>query len=60
MRRNKESGRDGYVDAFRAVYAYADAALCDAIDLADLSEQRVGYVWSMELRQVTARGLIIQ
>lgn len=62
IRRNKESGRDVYVDdeAFRAVYAHADAALRDAMDLAYLTGQRVGDVWSMDVRQVTARGLIIQ
>lgn len=62
IRRNKEAGRDVYVDddAFKAVYAHADAALRDAMDLAYLTGQRVGDVWSMDVRQVTARGLIIQ
>lgn len=62
IRRNKEAGRDVYVDddAFRAVYEQADGALRDAMDLAYLTGQRVGDVWSMDVRQVTARGLIIQ
>lgn len=47
-------------DAFRAVYSHADAALRDAMDLAYLTGQRVADVWSMDVRQVTARGLIIQ
>lgn len=62
IQRNKEIGRDVYVDddAFKAVYARADAALRDAMDLAHLTGQRVGDVWSMDVRQVTARGLIIK
>ncbi|WP_240792085.1 tyrosine-type recombinase/integrase [Stenotrophomonas sp. ASS1] len=62
IRRNKEAGRDVYVDddALEAVYAHADAALRDAMDLAYLTGQRVGDVWAMDVRQVTSRGLIIQ
>ncbi|HHA2385164.1 tyrosine-type recombinase/integrase [Stenotrophomonas maltophilia] len=47
-------------DAFKAVYAHADAALRDAMDLAYLTGQRVGDVWAMDVRQVSARGLVIQ
>jgi integrase len=61
IRRNKESGRGVYVEdeVFHAVYQHADASLRDAMDLAYLTGQRVGDVWSMDLRQVTPRGLAI-
>lgn len=61
IRRNKEFGRSTYVedDLFEAVYRHADASLRDALDLAYLTGQRVGDVWSMDLRQVTPRGLVI-
>lgn len=62
IRRNKETGRGVYVEdeVFQAVYRHADAALRDAMDLAYLTGQRVGDVWSMDVRHLTARGLVIQ
>lgn len=46
-------------EVFQAVYQHADASLRDAMDLAYLTGQRVGDVWSMDLRQVKPRGLAI-
>ncbi|WP_422504979.1 hypothetical protein [Stenotrophomonas sp. GZD-301] len=40
---------------FQAVYRHADAALRDAMDFAYLTGQRVGDVWSMDVRHVTSR-----
>ncbi len=61
IRRNKETGRGVYVEdeLFQAVFQHADAPLWDAMNLAYLAGQRVGDVWSMDLGQVTPRGLAI-
>lgn len=47
-------------EVFQAVYQHADAALRDAMDLAYLTGQRVGDAWAMDVRHITARGLVIQ
>ncbi|NJB80345.1 integrase [Xanthomonas sp. 3376] len=62
IRRNKEAGRDVYVDdaTFRAVYAGADQTLRDAMDLAYLTGQRVGDVWSMDERQLSDGALVVR
>lgn len=62
IRRNKEKGRDVYVEdgVFQAVYKHADSALRDAMDLAYLTGQRVGDVWAMDMRHITPAGLLIQ
>lgn len=62
IRRNKETGRDVYVDdaTFRAVYAGADQTLRDAMDLAYLTGQRVGDVWSMDERQLSDGALVVR
>ncbi len=54
IRRNKEKGRDVYVEdaTYQAVYAHADQTLRDAMDLAYLTGQRVADVWSMDERQL--------
>lgn len=62
IRRNKQAGRGVHVEdeTFQALYRHADAALRDAMDLACLTGQRVGDVWSMDAWHVTPRGLVIQ
>ncbi|WP_415917086.1 tyrosine-type recombinase/integrase [Xanthomonas arboricola] len=62
IRRNKETGRDVYVDdaTFRAVYEHGDQTLRDAMDLAYLTGQRVGDVWSMDERQLGAGELAVR
>ena len=62
VRRNRENGRDVYVEdeTYRAVYAAADQALRDAMDLAYLTGQRVADVWAMDERQHTPTGLDIK
>jgi len=62
VRRNKESGRDVYVEdgTYSSVYAKADQPLRDALDLAYLTGQRVADVWAMDERQVTPAGLLIK
>lgn len=62
IRRNKEKGRDVYVEdeTYQAVYAHADQTLRDAMDLAYLTGQRVADVWSMDERQRTGDVLAIR
>ncbi len=62
IKRNKETGRDVYVedDLLASVYAVADRPLQDAIDLAYLTGQRVGDLWRMDERQLTPGGLIVR
>ncbi len=61
IRRNKESGRDVYIDdaTYRAVYQAADQTLRDAMDLAYLTGQRVSDVLSMDERHIVNGALEI-
>ncbi len=45
---------------FRAVYERGDQTLRDALDLAYLTGQRVGDVWSMDERQLGAGELVVR
>jgi len=60
--RHKETGRGVYVDdqTFATVYKHADQTLRDALDLAYLTGQRVGDVWAMDERQVSADSILIK
>jgi len=62
VRRNKETGRDVYVEdgTYAKVYGKADQPLRDALDLAYLTGQRVADVWALDERQVTQAGLLIR
>ncbi len=62
VKRNRESGRDVYVDdaTFRAVYTSGDQTLRDAMDLAYLTGQRVGDVWAMDERQIVDGAIAIR
>jgi integrase len=62
IRRNKEKGRDVYVEdeTYQAVYAHADQTLRDAMDLAYLTGQRVADVWNMDERQLVGGSLLIR
>ena len=62
VRRNKEKGRDVYVEqrVYDAVYAVADQPLRDAMDLAYLTGQRVADVWAMDERQIGPGGISIK
>ncbi|OCA57918.1 integrase [Xylella fastidiosa subsp. pauca 11399] len=61
IRRNKESGRDVYIDdaTYRAVYQAADQTLRDAMDLAYLTGQRVADVIAMDERHIVNGALEI-
>ncbi|WP_369210733.1 tyrosine-type recombinase/integrase [Xylella fastidiosa] len=61
IRRNKESGRDVYIDdtTYHAVYQAADQTLRDAMDLAYLTGQRVSDVLSMDERHIVNGALEI-
>ncbi|MDD0930508.1 integrase, partial [Xylella fastidiosa subsp. multiplex] len=61
IRRNKERGRDVYIDdtTYRAVYQAADQTLRDAMDLAYLTGQRVSDVVNMDERHIVNGALEI-